>query len=215
MVSVAGTHSCAVTTGGRAWCWGYGMDGALGVREAPDRCGQAWHKEERYGIMCARSPVRVETDEIFTTISAARHHACALTEKGEAWCWGAGVAGRLVQGDMERVSVPRRAPGPPRGSRYLALSSGADRTCATTPAGEVHCWRFTLATLGDLDDQAWSTKYFLKQAFVILLFAWLGWRLGGKRQRPLLWAILGAVVGIIAASLWFAWDLLTGLSRIK
>ena len=60
----------------------------------------------------------------YVAVSDADFHTCALTEAGEALCWG-----RNTGGETE----------PPPG-RYTTVSSGPDYTCALTEAGEAVCW---------------------------------------------------------------------------
>ena len=60
----------------------------------------------------------------YTSISVADDHACALTEDGEAVCWGGNEVGQ--------AEVPA--------GRYTAISAGWAHTCAVTTAGEILCW---------------------------------------------------------------------------
>ncbi len=63
-------------------------------------------------------------------VSVGLWHGCALTEAGEANCWG-------TMGNSKDVSYgPVDAPP----GRYTAISSGFARSCALTDAGEVVCW---------------------------------------------------------------------------
>ena len=62
------------------------------------------------------------------SISVRRGRACALTEDGEAVCWGS----PRDWNDFGQTDPP---PG-----RYAAISAGSARTCAVTLEGEVVCW---------------------------------------------------------------------------
>ena len=60
----------------------------------------------------------------YTSISVGEGHTCALTEDGEAVCWGGNEYG---QAD-------------PLPGRYTAISAGSAHTCAVTTGGEIVCW---------------------------------------------------------------------------
>ena len=63
-------------------------------------------------------------------VSVGLLHGCALTDTGEASCWG--TMGNIKQTVYGPVDAP---PG-----RYTAISSGFVRSCALTGAGEAVCW---------------------------------------------------------------------------
>ena len=58
-------------------------------------------------------------------MSASTDHACALTEDGEAVCWG-------PDNYLGELDAP---PG-----RYVAISGGETYRCALAEQGEVVCW---------------------------------------------------------------------------
>ena len=73
----------------------------------------------------------------FRAISAGATHACGITPRGEAYCWGNNYGGQL--GDGTRVS--RELPTPVKTSlRFVAIATGALHTCALTGDGEAFCW---------------------------------------------------------------------------
>ncbi len=97
-VSAGMTHSCAVSTGGRVYCWGANDQGQLGD-----------------GTLVARTrPVAVDLgqlggDTIFVAVragpgfqarfSALSVHTCGLTTTGAVYCWGSSDRGQLgIQG---------------------------------------------------------------------------------------------------------------------
>jgi hypothetical protein len=81
-VSSGGMHSCGLTSGGAAYCWGSNGFGQLGV----DSAGVVSH------------PIAVTGGHTFTAISAGYTHSCALTAAGAAYCWGDNGAGELGTG---------------------------------------------------------------------------------------------------------------------
>ncbi len=92
-------QTCALTTAGAAWCWGFG---ALGAGT----------------ILDSNVPVAVAGGHAFIAISAGRNdwvslddpgpHACAMTASRETWCWGVGYRGRLGNGFVLDHPTPVR-----------------------------------------------------------------------------------------------------------
>ncbi len=84
----AGTsHTCAVTTNGNAYCWGWTFYGQLGD-------GSALHTfEERH------SPVAVVGGFKFNSVVAGRVHTCGVTVGGQGYCWGHNHTGQLGDGN--------------------------------------------------------------------------------------------------------------------
>lgn len=67
-------------------------------------------------------------------------HACALTETGQAWCWGDMWNAAVGTGAQRRYArsvspMPVATPG-----RFTTLVAGTDHTCAMTSASEIYCW---------------------------------------------------------------------------
>ena len=61
---------------------------------------------------------------VYTAITVGARHACALTESGEAVCWG-----------VASGSEWETPPGP-----YAYITAEGDTSCAVTEAGEIGCW---------------------------------------------------------------------------
>ncbi|HKU61758.1 MAG TPA: hypothetical protein VJQ44_11115 [Gemmatimonadales bacterium] len=118
--------TCAVTTGDRAFCWGFNSDGQLGNGTRSS----------------SRAPKAVSGGLSFERVSAGGFHACAETTVNKAYCWGGVGAGALGDGhfgDTEPYSlVPVAVVG---GLSFTQVSAGSpDHTCARTPAGVGYCW---------------------------------------------------------------------------
>jgi alpha-tubulin suppressor-like RCC1 family protein len=76
----------------------------------------------------------------FVEITAGAAHACALTDNGQVWCWGANNLGQLGVGSIggtfrspTRISSERS---------YVGVAAGAMHTCAITTHRTVDCWGF-------------------------------------------------------------------------
>ncbi len=82
-------HVCAVTTAGRAYCWGTDTNGQLGN-------GSGTSADQV-------SPSPVDTSTGLTTTNVAKltsgqDHTCAVTTTGQAYCWGWDNYGELGNG---------------------------------------------------------------------------------------------------------------------
>jgi len=119
-ISAGGWHVCALDSARRAWCWGSGTGGQLGVPS-----------EEVFA-----EPTAVVGDHVFTQISAVALHTCAVDQQGYLFCWGGG-RGTRTGGSLAlaaAASVPRRVQGI-EGVRSL------DGHCVVDGEGAVWCWR--------------------------------------------------------------------------
>ena len=130
-------HTCALTKKGLVKCWGRGSHGRLGDGRAIN----------------APTPVNVHTNSSESTplseivaISSGGYHTCALTNKGNVKCWGYGSSGQLGHGKTSDAPTPvdvltNSSESTPL-SGIVAISSGAQNTCALTNKGNVKCWGF-------------------------------------------------------------------------
>ncbi len=120
-----GSHACALSSEGTAYCWGSGDPQLLGLNSLSSR---------------APVPQPVETSLVFESISSGRIHTCALTSSGEAFCWGGsagGTDGQLGDGTMENRTRPVPVLG---GLRFRSITAGIDHTCGITLDARGYCW---------------------------------------------------------------------------
>ena len=125
-ISASGYTTCALTTGGSAFCWGRGGSGQLG----------------NGGELNQGAPVPVQGGLRFTALSAGYYHACGIASDGRAWCWGAtsgadnaGQLGNGSEGGGTAVPVPVRT-----GIRFRDVTAGQMHTCALAVDGRAFCW---------------------------------------------------------------------------
>jgi alpha-tubulin suppressor-like RCC1 family protein len=121
-VDAGGLHSCAVTTGNRAFCWGNGTAGAIGNGKSYK---SFWPRAVTGGLY-------------FTRVSAGEGHVCGETTDNRAFCWGTNEYGQLGDGNAPYLSLtPVAVAG---GLTFKQVSAGQVHTCGKTPANVAYCW---------------------------------------------------------------------------
>lgn len=129
-IAAGADHTCALTTGGEAWCWGDNTHGQLGIGSKK----------------MMRSPVRLETlsntvARIATSDSSA--HTCAMDNAGALWCWGANSDGQLGDGSRKDRKAPVQIASTAGGALFDEVTdacTGALHSCARRADGSVWCW---------------------------------------------------------------------------
>ncbi len=126
-------HTCALTAGGAAYCWGFNNRGQVGLGTA---CG--WDEQGSLTDACAvATPRPVQTGQRFQALALGARHSCALALDGVPWCWGANGQGELGQGAPgDDAATPVALVGSPR---YDALAAGQGFTCGLA-GGRASCW---------------------------------------------------------------------------
>jgi len=133
-------HVCALTDGGRSYCWGDNQWGQLG--DGGDRP--------------AANPTPVSTPHSFRKLSAGRSHTCGITTSNEVFCWGLGTNDALGPAGVDRCiilveSQPHRpqpqptscarTPQPvPLPDPVLDVAVGDDHSCGLTTQHQLFCW---------------------------------------------------------------------------
>jgi alpha-tubulin suppressor-like RCC1 family protein len=85
----------------------------------------------------------------FVSITAGADHVCALTDDGDAYCWGSNTVGQLGNGAAD--SIPHTKPSRVHSeAKFTELSAGFMHTCALERNGSAWCWGANeTAQLGD------------------------------------------------------------------
>jgi alpha-tubulin suppressor-like RCC1 family protein len=129
---VAGTlHTCALTTTGQAYCWGYAVAyGKAGGLTAPGDVGDGMS---------------------FSLLAAGTYHTCGVTTDATVWCFGVNSWNELGNGtsrtDGALPSGPFEVSG---GATFATVAVGRDFSCGVTTAGNALCWgRSSGGELGD------------------------------------------------------------------
>ncbi|NBO54213.1 MAG: chromosome condensation regulator RCC1 [Actinobacteria bacterium] len=126
-ISAGWAHTCAVTIGGAAKCWGDNQYGQLGNGSNID----------------SNRPVAVRgLNSGVASISAGSDHTCAVLIAGGVKCWGAGGYGRLGDGSNTSSNVPLNVVD--LGMQVKSIAAGGFHTCALLVDGVVKCWGWSV-----------------------------------------------------------------------
>jgi alpha-tubulin suppressor-like RCC1 family protein len=93
-LSANAEHTCGVSTGHVAYCWGNSASLATGNSGGP-------------------TPQPVNDNLSFSTITAGHYHTCGITTSGIAYCWGVGTDGTLGDNSQVASGVPVKVAGQP------------------------------------------------------------------------------------------------------
>jgi len=132
-LSAGASHTCAVTTGGAALCWGGNSSGQLGDGTTTSRSTPTAVSGLGSGV---------------AAIAAGNTHTCAVTAAGALLCWGNNALGQLGDGTTTSRLTPAAVSG--LGSGVSAVSTSYRFTCASTSTGSALCWgRNDFGQVGD------------------------------------------------------------------
>ena len=125
-IAAGSTHTCALTTEGKAYCWGLNNQGQLGNNSTAN----------------SLTPVAVQMPAgvSFQSIAAGITHTCALTTTGKAYCWGQGDGGRLGNNSTASSRIPVAVQMPAGVARLQSIAVGNYHACALTAGGKAYCW---------------------------------------------------------------------------
>jgi alpha-tubulin suppressor-like RCC1 family protein len=137
-ISAGHVITCALDTGGAAYCWGYDNEGELG----------------NGGTVAASVPVAVDTSGVLagktlTQISTGYEFTCALDSVGAAYCWGDNNTGQLGNGTTTSTSglpVAVDTSGVLAGKTLASITTGEGlHACALDSGGTAYCWGYNNA----------------------------------------------------------------------
>jgi alpha-tubulin suppressor-like RCC1 family protein len=144
-VSAGNRHSCALLDDGSVRCWGANESGQLGL-------GDTEHRGDDPGELGTELPRVLLGPATAVAVDAGDEHTCVLLADGQVSCFGANLLGELGTGDMVNhgsrplgadTALPRVPL--PANDRAVAISAGANHSCAVLRDGGLVCWGFNRA----------------------------------------------------------------------
>jgi alpha-tubulin suppressor-like RCC1 family protein len=140
-LSIGFDFSCGLTALGNLYCWGSNSTGQVG-----DGVGGGG----AILIPTRVSEANLANDEAFLSVSTGDSHACALTTRGNSFCWGSNWQGGIGDGTNATRVEPYPVDfslGPTSG--FTQILAGGYTSCGLSK-GEVFCWG--LGTSGQIGD---------------------------------------------------------------
>jgi alpha-tubulin suppressor-like RCC1 family protein len=141
-LAAGGGHTCARLDDGSVKCWGYNLEGQLGLGDRLTRGDQPGEMGANLPAVSLLGPGRTASQ-----IAGSAGHTCARLDDGTVKCWGQNTFGQLGLGDsadrgyfggLGAGSVPAVDLGPGRTAQEVFVASS--RTCARLDDGTVKCW---------------------------------------------------------------------------
>jgi alpha-tubulin suppressor-like RCC1 family protein len=123
-ITAGGSHTCARTADGTAYCWGNNVFGQLGNNSTAS----------------SQAPVAVATELRFEVLDAGANHTCGITTGGTSVCWGRNDRGQLGDETTTNRLVPVAVSGE---HAFLVLTVGGfniGHTCGLLSGGAAYCW---------------------------------------------------------------------------
>jgi len=128
-------HTCVRLQSGDVRCWGYNYYGQLGYGNQNNLGDKQGETPNTFANVDVGGPV--------TQLAAGRLHTCALLEAGTVRCWGDNTYGQLGYGNTINIGdtePPASVDPVDIGDIVVALTAGAEHTCALLQGGNVRCW---------------------------------------------------------------------------
>jgi alpha-tubulin suppressor-like RCC1 family protein len=112
------SHSCGITSAGKAYCWGENASGQLGTAN----------------FLSSSTPMPVSGGRVFVQIAAGDYMTCGITTTQAAYCWGGGWLG---DGALSNKNVPTAVLG---SLAFRAITINGLHTCGLTVSDSAFCW---------------------------------------------------------------------------
>lgn len=148
-IATGDSHTCAVDSEGKTYCWGYNGAGQLGDGIITQMGSDSF-------LPLSVDDSALENKEFFE-IGAGVAHTCALNSNNKVYCWGYSYYGQLGNGSAavedESPVLPEDAyvyfspfevdtSGKLSGKKIISIDLGDYHTCALDSDGEAYCWGY-------------------------------------------------------------------------
>lgn len=140
-IATGGLHTCAISVGGAAACWGYNVAGQVGDGSTATTgtptivAGGHTFRTDPAVIFPSPSPDFPLPPGPF--IAAGHDHTCAVATDGETYCWGLNQDGQLGDNTRTSSTVPLAVGGT---QTLIAVTAGLEHTCGLDANGSAFCW---------------------------------------------------------------------------
>ncbi|HEX6036913.1 hypothetical protein [Longimicrobium sp.] len=126
-ISAGRDYTCAITPGDEMYCWGSNQVGQFGNGAGAP-------------ALNVPQPVPGGVGHKWKTVATGDSHVCAVTVKGEAFCWGADYFGELGTGVAEAsTDLPAKVLSH---ETFVDIGVGTNHSCAVAEDGRAWCWGF-------------------------------------------------------------------------
>lgn len=126
-ISTGLSHTCAVTSAGAGYCWGWNAFWQLGDQTNANR----------------QTPTPVAGEQTFAAIAAGAVHSCGIASDGAAYCWGTNMHGGLGNGETSgNAASPVAVVG---GHAFASIAATKENNlfnhvCGMTRGDALYCW---------------------------------------------------------------------------
>ena len=136
-------NTCALTTEGKAYCWGTGSDGANGNGTTTQQTTPV--AVDTSGVLSGKTIIQIATSQPNTSTGTnytARPSTCAVTSDGGVYCWGNNAQGQLGDGTTTQRNSPVAVDtsGVLSGKKVVQITMGSAHVCAVTSDISMYCW---------------------------------------------------------------------------
>ena len=145
-IACGGAHACALSAYGTVACWGYNLQGQLGIATADTSIGDEPQDTITKALLLETSTA--------TAVACGAYHTCVLYNTGDMSCWGYNNEGQLGV-RLSRTSTGTNGWGLdmqllvsvlPAGLKAIAITCGTTSTCAILTNRSAACWGLLLGT---------------------------------------------------------------------
>ena len=123
-VSAGYSHTCAIRSVGKLYCWGNDGGGQVGNGAT---------------IGDVISPKQITSATDWKAVDTGDGHTCAIRSVGKLYCWGGDGNGQLGNGAGSDSTIPIQITS---ATDWKTVSGGNGHTCAIRSVGKLYCWGY-------------------------------------------------------------------------